>query len=217
MDVARRPSIKKHLHMNRMWLALTVVLLAASSSRADMGPFLPSTKFAKVINRVEIAEEQPDYVFVLYKDLVLYNGPTRHKQESIFVELKPGQPLEITGERRDTLELLIIPRAAAEKYSSAEGLSNAIRTEEFATWRHRFSTIATVPEWQKSEIVINYRVQPTSGGLEVVRTSWDPLWQWRTVVILLSLAVLLGGIWFVRRVWRTARRTAKAARKSANT
>jgi hypothetical protein len=191
--------------MNRMLFALTVVLLATSSARADMGPFLPAQAYAKVVHRIEITEEQPDYVFVVCQR---FDGPPHFesRRESTFVYLKPGQPLEFTGERYDTAGLLIVPREVAKAFPSAAALAESVQSGETFATQHRFTMRSTVPAWGQSEITATYRVQPAkSGGLEIVRTSWDPLWQWYIVALLVPLAFLLGGIWIVRRFTRYLR------------
>lgn len=190
--------------MNRVLPPLIVLLFAASSARADMGPFFPAQVYAKTVNRIEITEEQPDYVFVLHR----FNGPGHSEitHESTFVELKPGQPLEITGYRRDTAELFIVPREVAKAYSSAEELVGAIQSKQIAVASYSFRMEETVPVWSSGEITATYRVQPaSSGGLEIVRTSGDPLRQWYIVALLVPLAILLSGIWLIRRFMRRVR------------
>lgn len=190
--------------MNRLLLT-SIMLLATSPVCADMGPYLPGQAYAKIVHRIEIAEEQPGYVFAV---LSQFQGPphTESKIERTFVELRPGQPLEITGHRYDTAELFIVPREVAKAYADAGEQVRAIESKQIAVVSHDFRMRATVPEWDGREITVTYRVQPrSSGGLEIVRTSWDPLWQWYIVALLVPLAILLAGVWFVRRFMGRAR------------
>jgi hypothetical protein len=187
--------------MTRLLLALVAVWLSAPAARADMsGPILlPGQESARVVNRIEIAEEQPDYVFVVHR------VHTRRGEESHqFVELQPGRPLELTGAPGESVELLLVRRPSDHPERSAAELIAAMKHRGAPLTGRVLPTIETVPAWSQREITVTYLVRRNSAGndLEIVRTSWHPVLSWCGVALLFPVAV----IWCGFRLLRWARR-----------
>jgi hypothetical protein len=196
--------------MNRVLPALTVVLLAASPALADIAPSLPGpgTKRASVNHSIETREDMQDYVFVVIR----WNA--RHGRQGMeYVQLNRGQPLVPPDPNgyREGFKLVVISKVAAEPYKTVEELIAAVDAKQVpVTLREDFSFDSTaVPYWADRPHVITYELRRSASGdgLEIVRTSWDPLWQWYIAALMIPLAFLLGGIWLVRRFTRRVRVT----------
>ena len=104
---------------------------------------------------------------------------------------------------RETADVFLVPRAFAESHKTANEVRQAIRlgqtpgvVQQWFDWRE------TVPSWTGDKTTITYRVQRTKSGdgVELVRTSWNPLWQWYTAVGFVTVAVVIGGFWMIRRM-----------------
>lgn len=185
--------------MNRLSPALVVVLLTAPAARADMGPYLPATKYAgTTTSRIEVTDALPDHVGVFVKSY----GPPKFTDESEFVSLAPGAVLEFAGRYHDRAELLIIPRADAAPYPNPKALADAVAMGKVRAVSHIFRSRETLPSWGPSDVTLEYRVRVRAGAPEVVRTSRDPLWQWYAAALSFALAVVLGGLWLVRLLFR---------------
>lgn len=185
--------------MTRSLLTLAVGLLAAAPARADMGPFLPATKFAgSTTTRVEVADPLPEHVGVFVKSY----GPPKFTEETEFVPLVPGTVLEFTGRYHDRAELLLVPRADAAPYPNAKALADAVVAGKVPAVRRSFYSRETLPSWGPGDVTLDYRVRAGAGAPEIARTSRDPLWQWYTAAFALTVAVLLGGSWLARRLFR---------------
>ncbi len=188
-------------------LVLIVALLAATSARADMLPLQPGADYARPTYRIETEELLPDYVFVVARHL--FRQPT---PDITYFELGPGRPLTLTTRYQEEPELFIVPRAIASEYPNAAELVRAVREGRVTgSVQKRFPFRELVPSWADKEITITYRLQRAASGdrLELVRTSRDPMLQWYAAAILSTTAVVIGGIWFVRR--RRSRHSARAS------
>lgn len=185
--------------MTRFLLILAFVLFVTAPARADMGPFLPATKYAgSTTTRIEVADPLPDHVGVFVKSY----GPPKFTEETGFVPLAPGTVLEFTGRYHDRAELLLVPRADAGPYPNAKALADAVVAGKVPAVRRAFYSRETLPAWGPGDITLDYRVRAGAGAPEIGRTSRDPLWQWYTAAFALTVAVLLGGSWLVRRAFR---------------
>lgn len=183
-------------------LTLIVTVLAANSARADMLPLQPGADYARPTYRIETEELFPDYVFVVSRHIFRQPAP-----DITYVELGPGHPLTLTTGYQEEPELFIVPRAVASEFPNAADLVRAVSEGRVAgSVQKRFPFRALVPTWADKEITITYRLQKAASGngLELVRTSRDPMWQWYLAVGLFTLAVASCGIWFIRRL-RTRR------------
>lgn len=171
---------------------------------SNMGPFIPVAKHAQTtVSRIEVADALPEHVGVFVKSF----GPPKFSTESEFVSLVPGAAIEFAGVYHDRAELLIVSRTNAAPYPTAAALVEAVSAGKVPAVRRDFYSRETLPAWGPRDITLNYRVQAKASGPEIVRTSWDPLWQWYVAALLLCAAILGGGLWFVRRVFRRVRRT----------
>lgn len=193
--------------MSRM-LAIAVLLLTVEYARADVGPFLPFSKNARVAHRIEAAESFPDHVFVVHRHGIKGEPDHREYNEATFESLGPASPIRIRPEIHEDVTLMLVPRAEATAYPTAAELASAVfgnRVPLAAS--HRFDWRTQVPSWGDGEVTITYRVQRnrSGDGLELVRTSRAPLWQWNVAALCLALAFVLGGLWAVRRLWRSVR------------
>lgn len=193
--------------MSRPLLTLAVVLLVAPQVRADAAPypFPVGIKNARVVSKIEITEECPEFTFVV----VRYVRLAKRQTEIEFADLKPGRPLSFAGQPHDWTDLFIVSTEAATPYKTPEELVDAIQTGKVSAAQKRFETRESAPQWAGGETTVTYRVQrkKSGGGLEIVRTSWHPLWQWYTAAILFLLAILFGGFWLARRIVRRVRAT----------
>jgi hypothetical protein len=193
-------------------LAGIVLLLAATPVRADAGPILPFVERVRAVHRVEAAEEFPDHVFLVFRHGIRSGDGGRDEyNEATREDLAPGRPLVLRPEPHEDVELLIVPRAAFAAFPTPREAASAVFENKVpGASVHRFFDRETIPSWGGPEAVITYQVRraKSGDGLELVRTSWDPLWQWNAAAISLAAAVALGGFWIIRRM----RRKATAAR-----
>jgi hypothetical protein len=183
----------------KLWPVSIVALFAAGSARADMLPLQPGADYARPTYRIETEELLPDYVFVVARHVFRQSTP-----DITYVELGPGHPLTLTTGYQEEPELFIVPRNAASEFPNAADLVRAVREGRVTgSLQKRFPFRALVPSWSDKEILITYRLKKAASGngLELVRTSRDPMWQWYLVVGLFTLAVVSSGIWFIRRQW----------------
>ena len=189
----------------RTLLTLAVVLLTASSARANAGPSGPGWQYVQAVHRVECAESFPEYAFVLVRRYILLEPGDEVGSE--FVELSPDRPLEYTSRSRGWAELLIVPRSVASGYPTAAELVEAVKSGHVPAVRHMLLTREITPSWRSGAVRVSHRVQRTKpgDGLEVVRTSWNPMWQWYAVGVLFFAAILFGGLWLARRIVRRVR------------
>jgi hypothetical protein len=210
----------------RYMLAMIVLALAAGPTFADVGP-LPFQKHVRPVHRIETHESHPDYVFVLSRSGLQYDETARrwdNYQEVEYIELTPDRPLMIRlaaklsrdadyasrpdrhGERiRKDADLYCVPRSLAQAHASAKDVIKASEEGKApgACWE-RFYWREAVPSWADDETTITYRVRRTASGdgLEVVCTSRNPRWQWNAAAIGLAAAIILFGLWLVRRALR---------------
>ena len=185
--------------MKRLLLTLAAAGLLAPPARADVGPFIPGAAFAEAtVSRIEIAEDLPEHVGVWYTSF----GPPRFAEGAEYVHLSRGSVLEFTGRYRDWAELILVRRSAASGYQNAAELAKAARDGRVEAVSRRFHARETVPAWAPQTVTLSYRVRTAGEGPEIVRTSWDPLWQWYVVALLAGVSVLLGGLRLVRRGYR---------------
>jgi hypothetical protein len=192
----------------KLWLVLIVALLAATSARADMLPLQPGADYARPTYRIETEELLPDYVFVVVRHL--FRQPT---PDITYFELGPGHPLTLTTGYQEEPELFIVPRAVASEYPNAAELVRAVSEGRVTgSVQKRFPFRVLVPSWANKEITITYRLQRTASGngLELVRTSSNPMLQWYLAAGLFALTVASAGIWLVRR-WSSRRSSRSSA------
>jgi hypothetical protein len=187
--------------MNRL-VAAAALLLVAPPARADVGPFIPATKFAgTTVSRIEVADDLPDHVGVFVRSY----GPPKFDTEYAFVPLTRGTAVEFAGRYHDRAELLVVPRSAAGAYPNAQALSEAVRAGRVAAAASRtFRSRETVPAWGPADVTLSYEVRAGAGGPEVARTSRNPLWQWYAAALALAAGIAAGGLWLARRLFRRA-------------
>ena len=165
------------------------------------------------LHRIETQELHPDYVFVLYREGLQYDAAKKdfeYFQEANFVELTPDRPIvldliwayfESPADKQRTRErayLIIVRRNRLDPDKTAMDFR----------WNgdffREFDGRETVPSWSSGDITITYCVQraESGDGLEIVRTSANPLRQWFAAAIFLAASVVIGGVWFIRRaIW----------------
>src|SRR5262245_10787869 len=190
--------------MNRALLTFVVVLLAAGSARADIPPLRPFVKHANVSHHIELTEPAPDHVFVVVRS----SFQRQLASEAAFVDLAPGRPLTLTTGYHESPELIIVPKTVAERYKTPRELIEAVRDHQIpGVARQQCHWREEVPEWTAKELTVTYRVQriQSGGGLEVVRASRGPMWQWYMAAGFFSVAVVIGGLRFVRWWFRPVR------------
>ncbi len=187
--------------MNRFVTIVALALFSAPVVRADMGPFLPGTRYATATYELSTREYLRDYIVVVVRD-----DWRRGRDEAEFLALVVGSPVSLTTAYRDEPELLIVSKQHGERYATAGELAAAVKAGRIPAVRQRFASRETVPSWSGSQVTIRYEVRrdKAGDGLEVVRTSRGPLWQWNVAALLFCGATVLGGFWFVRRVFRRA-------------
>jgi hypothetical protein len=199
----------------RFFSVLTALVLTIGPAVADMGP-PPGTKFAEAVFRIESREPLPNFVAVVVYNCMRFDreSKTENWSEDTFVDLTPNQPIVLRGKRDklfryETFDLLIVRRADAKLYSTASKLATAIRDKQIPTAAAlRLYPRETVPVWGGDEPVFSYRIErtPDSDGLVIVRTSWNPIAQCWVIGICVPAAILLGGLWLIRRFWRRRHR-----------
>ncbi|HEY1189410.1 MAG TPA: hypothetical protein VGE74_17280 [Gemmata sp.] len=185
----------------------------------------PGLKRVQPTHRIIAAEAFPDHVFVLYRPRFKYAKNAQSGREVLedassaeYVEVAPDRPLVVApveqmGERY--AELLVVPRATAAQHPSALGLAKAIMEGRVTdSERYTLPFRESVPEWSGNHITITHRVQrvKNSEKLEVVRTTWDQGYQCCVAALLGPVAVLLGGLYLVRRLRKSVRNAAPAPR-----
>lgn len=200
-------------------LAVIVALVAAAPAQADGAPGIPFSKSVHAIHRIETQEQHPNYVFVLYREGLQYDAVKKEFEwyhEADFIDLTRDLPLVLDlvwtpieqpadkQRTRESAELMIVPRNIATSYQTAMDLYRAPQAQipDGAVRRQRFDARVLVPSWVGDEITITHRVQrATSGdGLELVRTSGNPLRQWYAAAGFVTVAVVIGGVWIIRRL-----------------
>ncbi|MCI0700489.1 MAG: hypothetical protein L0241_05350 [Planctomycetia bacterium] len=102
--------------MNKLPLALLVLLVAFATARADIGP-PPGKKIIPVTTVVEVTDSFPDYAFfeISWSSTP---GPPPHGGASRSVTLHffvPGSSIKDTGARRSGSRLYAVPTSVAEK------------------------------------------------------------------------------------------------------
>ena len=205
------------------WVATGIVaILAASPLQADEATGLPFVKRARATYRIETPGLYHDYVFVLCREGLRYDATKKEFdwfREASFIDLTPDQPLvlhfawgaieEPVDKQRKHEEgyLLIVPRRIASSYSSAMDLAQAesVLSDPAVVTSRSFGPLEMVPSWAADEITITYRVErkPSGEGLELVRTSRPPLWEWNAVAMGIAAVVVSTGWWIVRRIRRS--------------
>jgi hypothetical protein len=184
-------------------LAMIVLATAAGSARADVGPVTPATQYVNPVHRIETTDAHPNHVFVVVRQSFQHPEMTAE-----FVELAPGRPISLPTGYYDEPELLIVPRLLAEPFPSAAELARAARGGQLPkVVRRKFHFRETVPSWTSRSVTITYRLDRTGSGdgWELVRTSWSPMWQWYVAAGFVTVAVVAGGFWLVRRMVRRPR------------
>lgn len=198
-------------------LAGVLLLLTTAPVRADMGPILPATKHAHASYRIEAADTFSDHVFIIYRNGFQYDATANQWNqfdEWDYIEITPDKPLTLKlglpadgrgthGQRaKESVVFVSVPRAAAG--GSAKDAYRKASSGPGEIWMG-FEWRQEVPSWAGSEITITYRVQKASPhGVELVRTSPNPMRQWVAAAISLAVAIVLGGLWLVRRTFRRA-------------
>jgi hypothetical protein len=183
-------------------LALLALATVAGSARADVGPLLPFAKNASATHQIEVAEEFAEYVCVVHR-YGWADGARAEYNEASYEKLAPGRPLVLRLTRTEIFSVMLVPRSVAAAYPTARELAGAVSGDRLAgVEEYRFDSRETVPSWAGDEITITYRVQRKSSGdgLELVRTSRNPLWQWYAVAGLVTVAIVTGGLWLIRRL-----------------
>ncbi|MBA4190544.1 MAG: hypothetical protein C0467_21365 [Planctomycetaceae bacterium] len=193
------------------WLmAMIVGLIAAAEAGADVGP-LPGMKTVYAVHCIETEQEFPEFVFLL----VRFNWRDRAVYPE-FVTLTPDKPLNIRldgpvpgvdTQNREDATLRVIKRSDIKPGMSPH---EVLKLEtQFLNW---FDYRTMVPSWSgDKQRTLIYRVQRSESevGLEIVQVGRDPSTQWliafRCVAVAVTMAVLLGGIWFIRRMRRAGR------------
>ena len=175
-----------------------------------MGPLNPGTKYARVTVRIHIREEASDSVFVIIRQRSKYDAA---KQQNIsanevdYVQFSKDGLIEIPGHRREQVDLLIVPRKAAEPYQTAHELADAAFRIPTATMLG-LQFQEEVPSWYGSDFVVNYRLERRPDEkFELIRTTIDPTWPCCVICIAVPIATIFGGLWLVRRYarrWRAA-------------
>lgn len=172
-------------------------LCAVGEARADIAPAIPGVGWAYPTYRIETREPHPDYLFVLW-----YDEFASGRDRAEYVELAPQRPVTFKTGYHSTCGLIIIARSTAAAYSTPTELAQAVGRGEVAGVReHQFPFRVEVPSWTRTPVTLTYRVEPSrsGAGLEIVQTSWDPLWQWYVAAVGLTVAMVLGGCWLLRR------------------
>lgn len=175
-----------------------------------MLPLQPGADYGRPTYRIETEEPLPDYIFIVVRHA--FRQPTPDMTQ---FELGPNQPLTLTTEYHEEPELFIVPREAASQFSNSGDLVRAVSEGRVPGSVHkRFPFRALVPSWGEKEITITYRVQKAASGngLELVRTSPDPMRQWYAAAILATVAAIMSGFWIIR--WAGRKRRARMARIS---
>jgi hypothetical protein len=181
-------------------LAVIVLALTAGAARADIGPIVPATKFARPVYRIETAGPVTEHVFLIKR--YSFNALT----EVDFVPLATDNRLIIPSDFHGTATLLIVPRTAATAYQSAREVAGAVDAGEIrGSLSLECESREIVPSWVGDEITITYRLQKSgSGEWQLVRTSRSPMWQWYVAAGFVTLGVIVGG-WRVVRWLRRPR------------
>jgi hypothetical protein len=171
--------------------ALTILLFAVttSPSRADM-PGVPGTsRTYDVIHQITADEPFRDYVFVLDK----------HKTTE-FVEMTPDAPLVVDGGVHSAT-LFAVPRSAVKPNETPKQIAedHAIPGKLAFTLSFR----EEIPVWHSKRLVITHRIRRSSSGApELVKTSFNPMIQCCVAGVLVPVAIMLGGVWLIRRSQR---------------
>jgi hypothetical protein len=173
-------------------------IIALAPCRADVVPH--GQKVPTITHRITLARPCPEFVFVVVRHRLHFANKDEPEKVAEYAKLEPGQPLEITGRhRRESVDLLVVSRETAAKYPSAQEL---IQADPPVVAEFNFGFFEFVPESHSDKLTINYRLVRTDDRFELERISWrseKPYW---LVAILLSIGVILGGLWLVRRLWR---------------
>lgn len=190
-------------------LAIVVSLSTAQVVSAD-GLGLPLQQRVRVVQRIEAAEAFPNHVFVVYRSHWKNDeqGQSRKYEEATYTTIDPTNPIVLrTAVARENLNLLIVPRMAAAAHPTANELAAAVfRNEIPGATSGSFHDRDSAPAWAGDEVTFTYRIQKSRSGdgLELVRVSWHPLWQWDVAAFSATAAVVLGGLWLIRRMRRRA-------------
>ena len=193
--------------------ALGIVLLVAASLYAFTFLIIFSARSAQATFRVETREAHPDYVFVINTEVLRWEAGYGWKlfPEVRFAEITPNDPLTLELDRwpnevvdgtewRERTFLGIVPRAVAAQYKTAKECvdAGACSDTDCFYWNR------PVPPWfnTNKKVAVTYRVQraKSGDGLEIVQTSWSPLWQWG---FLPGVLLLCGAVWAVKRTRRS--------------
>jgi hypothetical protein len=190
----------------RFVLPLAATVLTAQAGWANPALGLPLTRKAPVSYRIETRAAHPDYTFILVRGADRHNETTGKREfvlEAEYVELTPDRPL-VVHPGPDGASLLIVPRVDTAQHPSPRQLLKDRPDLARQAVYQEFGPYEEVPSWFGDEITITYRVQAAGSGekLEVVRTSWHPLWQWFAAAIGFVVGVLLLGLWLARRTLR---------------
>lgn len=201
--------------MIRLPLVVAAGLLTADLARADLPPPLPFTMYSTPTHRIETREDVRDYVFLVARRGLL--EPSAQPFEFVIPEGRGPTTLTIRGEYREQAELSVVPKSVAERYTTAQELAAAIESGRvLRVTRHVFVFREMAPSWSPAPVVTYELRRSGPDGLVIVRTTRDPLWQWYSVAIPFTLAILFSGFWLVRRFVRI-RRAARDAKSQFET
>ena len=191
----------------RTTLIVGLFTAASAPCRADMG--FPGMKNPHVTLSIRTSEEIPDFVFLVVREKSDWDQAKREtvtKNEGAFITLTVDQPIEVSGHRRENVELWIIAKTTAASFPSTSELLNA-NPPVVPKERIRLDFDESVPEWYGNDFTVNYRlVRASDDRFELVRVSWRPVNQCCVVAILIPIGFICGGFWLIRRLWRNWRK-----------
>ncbi len=195
--------------MTRFLGALAFALFPTSLVRADVGPPLPFTKYIPGIHVIEGASEFPDHVFLIYRHGSKPGAGRPGDNDVAGVHGRnsnPGHPILLQPERYEEVVFVIVPEAAFAAHPDLKTLVSAVSENKIpGATLHRFRDRELLPSWSDND-TIWYRLQrsPSGDQVELVRASWNPMWQWYAAALFATVAVVLGGCWLIHRMRRTA-------------
>jgi len=177
--------------MMRIGVVLALLAGSAEICRADGGPPIPGVQSAFVTIRIITNHNHPDYLFIL--------GPDHREYPAHFIEVAPDKPFTVPNTYFHVADVVIVRRSSLKPGQTAEEIYN----DRTIPGRKQYSLTLreSVPVWYGREYVVSYRIQKASidDQLELVQTTVSPLWQCSVVGIFGPLAIILGGLWLVRK------------------
>lgn len=182
----------------RPWLTTTLILLAAGPARGDIAP-PPWLKRVDTDYQIETDRAYPDWVFF-----------TVGGDKITRVRIDPAHPLKIQGAGRAgsyrICQLVAVPRAEVEKYTSQEELNKAISDYKMPGLQRAdesFDSYGTVNVADRRDtIVVRYKLvalDPVTGlVLHRLTSDREPSFSW-AFVGLTAVGMITAGVWLVRR------------------